>query len=292
MQSICDQLLYERAKNRRQLNSLQFIWIERDPVLMQEHEFIRRTSSIGSQLGSLDMEDYLSSDGSIKLDEEDDPGTQPKVNVFLGNSAAVNGHLEQLAHREHSTNIASQLLSLLPPDRTTDAELEALYASDNLLTLDDNKNNNSNNRWTVPHAVDDDGNNNNNVADTAAGGGGEDETSFADNSASWGMESSPRLQTDLANVLNMKVYLTGNRDSSVTSGDGGGPLLMPFAEQGRPDIPKLFDDEVKNSQRGEKIAVLVSAPPKLMEVVQKACIRHSRNQRNVRFDYHSEYLGM
>jgi hypothetical protein len=282
MQSICDQLLYERAKNRRELNSLQFIWIERDPVLMQESEFIRRTSSIGS-LGSLDLDDYLSSDGSIKLDDEEDQPSAHGVNVFLGNSDAVNGQLEQLAHREHSTNIASQLLSLLPPDRTTDAELEEMYASHNLLELNDGGDDDGSR--TLPHAVDNSGdltnkNNNSNK---------EDETSFADNSASWGMDSSHRLQTELANVLNMKVYLTGNR---TTPNGGGGTMMIPFAEQGRPDIPKLFESEVKNSKRGEKIAVLVSAPPKLMEVVQKACIRHSRNKRNVRFDYHSEYLGM
>jgi hypothetical protein len=288
MQSICDQLLYERAKNRRELNSLQFIWIERDPVLMQEHEFIRRTSSIGS-LGSLDLDD-LSLDGSIKLDEEDDQAVPQGVNVFLGDSGVVNGRVEQLAHREHSTNIASQLLSLLPPDRTTDAELEEMYASHNLLD-DLNDNNVGAGSRTIPHAGDNsaaDLSNNNNLPNK------EDETSFADNSASWGMESSRQLQTDLANVLNMKVYLTSNNRGLPNGGGNGGSgnMMIPFAEQGRPDFPKLFETEIKNSKRGEKIAVLVSAPPKLMEVVEKACIRHSRNKRNVRFDYHSEYLGM
>lgn len=262
MQSICDQLLYERAKNRRELKSLQFIWIERDPVLMQEHEFIRRTSSIGS-LGSLNLDEGLSSDGSIELVEEDAMPGPTDVNVFLGNSGAVNGQLEQLAHREHSTNIASQLLALLPPDRTTDQELEDLYASQNLEHDDGSR--------TLPMGE-----------ESAEVNINDDETSFADNSASWGMESSAHLQEDLANVLNMKVYLTGNSNGT----------MIPFAEQGRPDIPKLFESEIKKSRRNEKIAVLVSAPPKLMEVVQRACIRHSNNKRNVRFDYHSEYLGM
>lgn len=264
MQSICDQLLYERAKNRRELNSLQFIWIERDPVLMQQHEFIRRTSSVGS-LGSLNMDDYLSSDGSMKFDEDGAMPGPTDVNVFLGNSGAVNGQLERLAHRDHSTNIASQLLSLLPPDRTTDEELEDLYASQNL-----------------NHDGDDDSRTLPMGGESAELINNDDETSFADNSASWGMESSFHVQEDLANVLNMKVYLTGNSNGAV----------IPFAEQGRPDIPKLFETEVKNSRRNEKIAVLVSAPPKLMEVVQRACVRHSQNKRNVRFDYHSEYLGM
>jgi hypothetical protein len=41
MQSICDQLLFEKSSGQRELRNLKFVWIERDPILVQEVNFIK-----------------------------------------------------------------------------------------------------------------------------------------------------------------------------------------------------------------------------------------------------------
>ena len=47
MQSIYDQLVHEAAEKRRDLRLIKFIWIERDPVLIGESEFVQETESDG-----------------------------------------------------------------------------------------------------------------------------------------------------------------------------------------------------------------------------------------------------
>lgn len=286
MQSICEQLLYEKAKERRELESLKFIWIERDPVLMQEAEFIRRTSSIGS-LGSMDVDEFLSTDGSLRLDDTDIEEQPNADNVFLRRqNSAVHEQLEHFIEHDQSINIASQLLALLPSSRTTDEELDELYGSQHLdmsqcldgaLLLEDDG---LAEEEAAPRS---------NEAATKRrpsilniGSVVDDETSFAENSKSWMMEAQPVVKS-LANVLDLQVYLTGNTPTM----NG-----IPFARTGRPDIKALFREEKKAAIQGNhtKVAILVSAPVKVQELCRKACLLYSDDQ--VRFDFHYECMGM
>lgn len=294
MQSVCEQLLYEKAKERRELESLKFIWIERDPVLMQEAEFIQRTSSIGS-IGSID--DIWGSDTSLRLDGDDDM-EQGSENVFLHRqNSGVQEQLEQLIEQDEGINIASQLFSLLPPSKTTDAELDDMYGSQHLdmsqrldgLDLDTTNTLQENQLATdVPASPDDPKQPEKLKRSSSAssilniGSVVDDETSFAENSASWMMEAQPVVES-LSSVFDLQVYLTGN--TPTMSG-------IPFARTGRPDIKALFQEEkdaaIRSNQR--KVAILVSAPVKVQELCRKACLLYSDEQ--VRFDFHSECMGM
>ena len=63
MQSICDQLLYEQQAGIREINKLRFVWVERDPVMMQQVDVVKKTASLRT-LGTQD-----SSVSSRSLDE-------------------------------------------------------------------------------------------------------------------------------------------------------------------------------------------------------------------------------
>lgn len=45
MQSICEHLLHEKYKKRRQLRRIKFVWVERDPVMMKQTDFIKRRAN-------------------------------------------------------------------------------------------------------------------------------------------------------------------------------------------------------------------------------------------------------
>jgi hypothetical protein len=278
MQSICDQLLYEQAKNKRSLNRLKFLWTERDPVLMQEAAFVKRTSSMGS-LRSIDLNDSLSSGFSDNLDESEGKSTPLSLER---NQESINKEVTQILAEEHSIDIASHLLALVPPGKTTDRELDVLYDSGDLCMDEES--------ISVESSED-----NTHVAYPRGLAAGEissskrspisvidDETSFADNASPWMVEA-PAAQESLAKVLSMEIYLTGDS-----------PLLqnIPFAKVGRPDIKKIFSEMKQDAiASGDKrVAVCVSAPPKLMTMCRKACVVYSDDR--VRFDFHGESISV
>lgn len=114
MQSICDSLLNESSKNRRALNRIKFVWVERDPVLIQRREFVKCASS--TQTAQSIEESSMSSEST-------------KSRSVLG---VVHDHEAQ-----PSISIAPQVL-MLPATTTTDDELEIIYASsESLLDQDD-----------------------------------------------------------------------------------------------------------------------------------------------------------
>lgn len=98
MQSICDQLLFEKASGHRELRNLKFVWIERDPVLVQQVSFLKN-----------------------KQDE---------------NSNKRDSSTNSALYGQTSESIVSTLMSLLPPGDTSDADLEEQYA-DGGLPIDD-----------------------------------------------------------------------------------------------------------------------------------------------------------
>jgi hypothetical protein len=301
LQSICEQLLYEKAKNRRQLRRLKFVWIERDPVLMREAEFVRRTSSVGS-VGSLELDDCLSSHGSMPLDawnDLDDSNAHLEQHdgpidfdaafdraMYLNQRETLNHQLARLLEEEHSIDIASQLFSVLPPGKTTDKELDELYASGDLyVETEGHTNTKSHGTNTKSH-----GNATTNLPSIEPNVMKkrrpsfvvDDETSFAENDQSWLMEPAPVVKS-LAQVLDMNIYLTGDAPAMGS---------VPYARYGRPDIKGIFLEMKQEAlDAGEsRVAVCVSAPSKLAEMCRNACLNYS--DEKIRFDFHSEVIAM
>jgi hypothetical protein len=98
MQSICDQLLFEEARKRRNMKKIKFVWTDRDPVMMAEAPVVRRMSSV-------DLEN---------LGDDDE---------------WADAESEASAYERNSANIFSQLVSLLPPGTSTDDDLDRFYES-------------------------------------------------------------------------------------------------------------------------------------------------------------------
>lgn len=99
MQSICDQLLFEEVRKRRNMKKIKFVWTDRDPVMMVEAPVVRRMSSI-------DLETLSSVDnGSANADSD--------ASMYERNSALI----------------FSQLVSLLPPGTSTDDDFDKFYES-------------------------------------------------------------------------------------------------------------------------------------------------------------------
>jgi hypothetical protein len=96
MQSISDQLLYERARNIRKLHRLKFVWIERDPVLVKNAEFVHGSKEKNAK---------------NKKTEITDKNTKGTDYTF----------------RRTKGNMTEQLLSTFDPDLTADKELDELY---------------------------------------------------------------------------------------------------------------------------------------------------------------------
>lgn len=112
MQSICDQLLHEKSANTRELHHLKFIWIERDPVLLHEADFVKRTRNRQNK--------------------------------------NVKGTLND--GRQSSSSIAEQLLAIVPPGETTDTELEEQYEDCDLALLEEGVSTKYMNKGSVPES--------------------------------------------------------------------------------------------------------------------------------------------
>ena len=201
MQSIADQMLYEYSQNKRALDHLKFIWIERDPVLVNNADFIHNTCET--------------------------------CKAKCGKKQAPKSMIEQL-------------LSQFPPDQTTDVELERQYEGSLL-------------------------------------GGGKGSPAVQDTeNPPRPSKRSPTGKKSLSEVVDMQIYLTGNR----ATGD-----LSPFVHVGRPDIKDMFLQMRKEAldAGNNKVAVCVSAPLKVSDLVFKACILFS--DEKLRFDFHSECIA-
>jgi hypothetical protein len=90
--------MYEQSKGSRQLKKLSFVWIERDPNVMQEVDVVRRHSTARLEVPPLG----------------DDCGSL----------------------QDRQQGIASTLLALVPASRVTDEELEEEYPSAEFRDLD------------------------------------------------------------------------------------------------------------------------------------------------------------
>ena len=106
MQAICNQLMYEHNTKKRQLKKLSFVWVERDPVVMDKVDVVRRTSTVLLQ-----------------------PGER------VGDQEALDAQSVMTSGR--AQDLASTLLSLVPASNVSDAQLENLYPSHEFEDLDD-----------------------------------------------------------------------------------------------------------------------------------------------------------
>ena len=298
MQSICEQLLYEKIKRRRTLHNLKFIWIERDPQLMQESTFVKRTSSIGS-IGSLSKDDILDLSGSksFRFDDIMDNETGPidfDQSLDLFESTLDNDvKMARILDGEACMNILGQLLSMVPPSKTTDDELEALFQSGEF-------------QYSEEEHQDSGA-----LHNSAIQNSGmiseikevkpkrrpsfvvEEETSFADNDHCWLTEASKahdnrsvvsEVFLDLTQVVDMQIYLTSQQFPT--------SLQIPNARYGRPDIKKIFI-EMKQAalDSGEKyVAVCICAPKAVTDKCREACQRYSDDR--VQFDFHTEVMSL
>jgi predicted ferric reductase len=256
MQALCNQLMYEQSTAQRELKKLSFIWIERDPNVMQKVDVVRRRSC-----ARLDMP---------PPDEDNkSPGPRP---------------LED----GKPQGIASTLLSLVPASGITDEQLEAQYPSTDFDDFDEDD--------IVDLLTDDGsiatmfsslnkGLRKESPAERPAGFAfsPDDDTidqSFLD--AAYNTDSGSDDEPHQA--LDLQVYLT-NRTVI------GGVAHLPFVHLGRPDVKELFRKMREEAiAKGEhRVAVCVCAPKRLVSICQMACSKFS--DRKVRFDFHSEVFG-
>lgn len=65
-------------------------------------------------------------------------------------------------------------------------------------------------------------------------------------------------------------------------------MNLPFIHPSRPDIKKLFLDlrQEAINMKEKRVAVCICAPPELVQLTRKACVKYSN--RHVRFDFHYE----
>jgi hypothetical protein len=216
MQSICDQLLHEWSANQRDLRRVKFVWVERDPSLIEHANF-------------------LASDAQKQSSAVDQTTPNP----------ADNGSRD-------TGSIANQLLATIPPTDATDEELEQEYCDGGILVASD---------------VFEDSMRGSKVPTVASN----DPRSLEEGK-----------KKPVQSVLETHVYLTGQKSV---------PETLRFAQLGRPNLKAIFQ-EMKQAavlSGDKKVAVCISAPNKLMKIVQKACLVYSDDK--VRFDIHSESMG-
>ncbi len=257
MQSICDQLLFEQARERRNLKHVKFIWTDRDPIMMQEAPVVQRSNSVIAECSKSSM--------NFKVD-------QPIIDMSLKDDCLS-------VDERNSALIFSQLLALLPPGQATDKELEDLYESlDVIMELDAQRQQQEAGDSLSTKAVE----------NVVVGSKGEDVNSGADQTNGYGTTVADNLdpwhydeeaEEKLGDILDMQLYLTGHNQ-----------INIPNARTGRPDFKAIFLEmkELAKIYGEKRIAVCVCAPPKLSNLCRKACIVYS--DAEVRFDFHTESM--
>eukprot|EP00542_Grammatophora_oceanica_P012506 CAMPEP_0194044016 /NCGR_PEP_ID=MMETSP0009_2-20130614/15563_1 /TAXON_ID=210454 /ORGANISM="Grammatophora oceanica, Strain CCMP 410" /LENGTH=969 /DNA_ID=CAMNT_0038688429 /DNA_START=590 /DNA_END=3499 /DNA_ORIENTATION=+ len=287
MQSMCNQLMYEHSTNQRILKHLSFIWVERDPVVMQEVDVVRRTST----------KLIRSSADFMPLDEC---------------ASAVSATLVEAPPQ----GIASTLLAMVPASSATDAEFDAQYPLEDLdddsdVEYDDsqsmfNRPQSDDNRHAFVSAshradlVKEDGDvvareedskssKGSGQTESTTGtnrGDDDDEESFIQKAYNFpeggDIEEESERSSQEFGALDLQVYLTAKNKTNP------GISELPFVHTGRPDIKALFrkmkEEAIAKGER--RVAVCVCAPLRLVVIARKACAKYS--DRQVRFDFHEE----
>lgn len=144
MQALCNQLMYEHSTDVRSMKKLSFVWIERDPSVMQKVDVVRRsvassasltgTSFHDASLTGTSFHDEANSDFDDDIEVSSTPG-----GGFVQFDDSVVGKRERVPemkryepHMHDPQGIASTLLSLVPASRVTDEALEQQYPIESL----------------------------------------------------------------------------------------------------------------------------------------------------------------
>jgi hypothetical protein len=251
---------------------------------MQESAFVRRSSSVGS-LGSMDFEDYLSSNLSRSF-SFDDLQMDEQSTAPIDFDSALDLYTATLDHETHKkrildgdycVDIIEQILSVLPPGSTTDKELDALYQSGELALDDEDLALSSGDKQDSAEAPVD----KTSCKQKRPSFVFDEETSFAENDQCW-LTQAVKIHESLFKMFDMQIYLTGKAP---------GTNQIPYARYGRPDIKRIFLEmkaEAMNSDN-RRVAVCVSAPKSLTSLCRKAC--HIFSDDQVQFDFHSETMS-
>ena len=276
MQAICNQLMYEQSTNQRELKKLAFIWVERDPVVLQEVDVVRRSSA-----------------GHFRkvVPEESTNHNIKRSGQQRSTSGVFVPAIDEDCH--HPQGIASTILSLVPGSNVTDEQLAEQYPAEEFADLDDDGSNDYSIgnasllsrflfRRTASQAT------LQAVAVADIDEEGDDADDLDEESLVREAYKQHTLSTDgeskvdeNLNALELQVYLTGKHDESKLAG-------LPFVHFRRPDVKKLFADMREDAiSKGEpRVAVCACAPARLVQICRKACVKYSDGK--VQFDFHEE----
>lgn len=227
IQSVCNQLVYDQNKGLRDLKRIRVVWTERDPLAIERTDVVRRAST------------------SCHFQVPPDVHAE---DLNLG-SIASNSHSVLSDGTCYATDVASILLSLVPPSTRTDAELERDYPIPDLGVQRQPAS-----RKAAPLTNKE-----------------SDESTFR----------RAYNNKDLSEILDMQVYLSSKQANEALA-------RMPFVQMGRPDIEQIFADMRDEAlQSGlDRVAVIVCAPGRLAHVMKVACVKYS--DADLRFEYHLE----
>jgi len=319
MQALCNQIMYEHSSGLRTMKKLSFIWIERDPNVMQKVDVVRR-ETINKSTFSRSMRDELSEFGgdedsenkNLDMEASSKPGVGvvPPSTYSSWHRSIIEDNKDDSSDTQlHPTlvepqGIASTLLALVPASGVTDEALEREYPIEE---LDDGEDENdmdyyAEERSTVGsffHSL---------VPKMSQHGDSthcedigvieeEQEAMFdveGDYNPTEEFDDNTMCQTFLddayndfddnapEDALDLQVYLTSRKDVDSAT------LNLPFVHKGRPDIKEIFrkmrDDAIDRGE--ERVAVCVCAPKIIVNMCHKACVKYS--DRKVCFDFHFE----
>lgn len=276
MQSLCNSLMYEHNHGMRKLQKLSFVWIERDPVVMPEVDVVRRES-----IRCLESCD--------DFDLEEGGGSGPVIIKAPFRKVSRRASLDSISAQsdaDGATNLATQLLSAVPPGRETDEMLEQCYQSGDF------------DMWDVDEADEEDAESEAPVVPKVRPGLQRNSMSVTFNvdkpNAPWKagdersvdqsfLDQAFEAQNQKESPLDLQVYLTNKKVSRATK-----RRMPPFVTIGRPDIKNLFrearHDALRNHQ--PRVAVCVCAPLRIVDLCRRASAKYS--DRYVAFDFHYE----
>ena len=281
MQSICHQLMYEHNSRKRNLKKLTFVWTERDPQVFDEVDVVRCSSSR-----------HFSTVGA----------TANNIPPMMANDDDSASLVSAMTHMATGGDIATTLLSTIPQNRTTDAQLLLEYPMEEFQDLEDLDEESgppkevevylADSDDSVPVIVDNGVNRNEKEQQQQQQQQRRVSSTMPSPNAdcrvlekAYGVDAAPSPTTTPTaggDPLDLRVYLTSR---NLPPGD---MTMPPFVHYGRPDVKDIFrqlrQDAIEAGER--RIAVCVCAPMRLVTICRKACAKYS--DRQVTFDFHYE----
>jgi len=282
MQSICNQLVFEHATKRREIQKLCVYWMERDPTAIQDMDVTRRGSSIHQSIRNLDLDiDSISS-----ADSKSHDNFSISSSILSGLQGGHCQDANDIQGEQHasyfSVNHEEPLLSHV--DKKLSSNPVEIITGDAVL---DQRN------MDPPGYIFLD-------EELVAVKTDFPETQSSEDAMNFLSQFAQRVTTtnatpvqeagvdddeeDPYGILDMNMFLTAKDEANKVAGH-------PFIQVGRPDLVDGFlNMRTEAIKLGEKrVAVCVCAPAKLVLLCKKACVKYS--DAKVRFDLHEEIFG-